>query len=85
MDASGSRRDSSRVEVTRRNGKQYVYEKNNPDTTRPRLRGDGTNSRKFVYAAASNLATSSEQSSNVIQGIQADHDMRKMSEWAKRR
>lgn len=27
------------------------------------------------------VATSSEQSSNAIQGIQAHHDMRKMSEW----
>jgi hypothetical protein len=27
------------------------------------------------------VATSSEQSSNAIQGIQAQHDMRKMSEW----
>jgi hypothetical protein len=27
------------------------------------------------------VATFSEQSSNAIQGIQADHDMRKMSEW----
>jgi hypothetical protein len=27
------------------------------------------------------VATSSEQSSNAVQAIQADHDMRKMSEW----